>query len=119
MSTSIYIPSKGQFGNIGGSSLWFVIPSELQAAMNEVVFRASEDQEQDDRVQFRCDDIIDSGTNVKYSECLHIRVGSRRYGIYKASGVYRISANGNSFSKPFNNDQELILNYLRSMSATV
>ena len=114
MTPDVYVPLTGQFGSNVGSSLWFTIPKDLQNGADNIIDRASQDKDLDVRVRNRCDDILASGEEVRYSEGLYIRVGSRRYNLYRANGTYRIGAYGESCSAPYETDQEHILNYLRN-----
>ena len=103
------IAKNGHNANPTGSSLWFIIPAELQKPMALFLERASD--ELSDSVRELCDEVIDDGDS-KYSNLVHIRVGSRRYGVYRQNGVYRVSYGGNCFSMPYNDDEDLILNHL-------
>lgn len=103
------IAKNGHNANATNSALWFIIPAELQKPMALFLARAS--GELSDPVRELCDEVIDDGDS-KYSNTVHIRVGSRRYGVYRQNGIYRVSYGGECFSMPHNDDEDLIINHL-------
>lgn len=94
-----------QSGDSSGSSLWFIFPDELQDTIHGVVTDIGAGTDTLGRLARELSK--DPG---KYSDRLWMRVGSRRYVIYRSYGVYRMGSGGNDGTdRPYDGDEERLI----------
>lgn len=109
----VTIPTAGQLHSNVGSSYWFAVPTELQAAADEVVEAVSQDKERSAAVRNLCYSILLE--EEEYTDSLYIMVGGRRYALYRRDGQYRFGAHGEHTSAPYDNDQQHLIYWLSTV----
>jgi hypothetical protein len=95
-----------QRGDSSGSSLWFAFPSELQDTIHSVVTDAGNNVEPG--IGKRLNEVSRAAS--KYSDVLWVRVGSRRYVMYRRDGFYRMGCGGlDGTERPYPGDEERLV----------
>lgn len=106
----IYVDCK-QTGSTVGSSWWFDIPKELQPVVAYYI-----DMHTMDDIEPIADAALEvQGCDEGYSESIWMRIGSRRYNLYKRDGVFRFGAGGEGGTTKgcMPEDQEMLIQHFR------
>jgi hypothetical protein len=106
--TAIYADTK-QRGSVVDGSLWFVFPENLQETVDQWMIELTESPDVD-VADIACNMAYDDKSD--YSDIMWVRVGSRRYYIYRRCGSYRMGCGGRDGTEhPYGTDRTLLIEF--------
>jgi hypothetical protein len=107
--TDIYADTR-QRGSVVEGALWFEFPENLQETVNHWVVMLAESPEGGDVAEIASNMADDDESS--YSDTMWVRVGSRRYYIYRRCGLYRMGCGGrDGTQEPYGTDRTLLIEF--------